>query len=188
MKFKGRLERNLASKKRPRLKVNLCRQAGGCVDSASLLHYPGRALEGLTATEPQMKRTHVIYRQCFLLKNNCGDRDWAQGSMAMDFSVVRSCIVGHNARWKEHGEERMGVRVEERLLFSDGKKRFDQSLDTQERRFHALLSSEGRQEARTKVETRAGSHKILLIKHCYAGIYYLLSMDRKCLQTQRFVV
>lgn len=87
--------------------------AGGCVDSASLLRYPGRALGGLTATEPQMKSTHVIYRQCFLLENNCGDRDWARGSMAMDFSVVGSCIVGHNERWKERGEERAG-RVEER--------------------------------------------------------------------------
>lgn len=52
-----------------------------------------------TASEQQMKSTHVIYRQRFLLKNNCGDRSWAQGSMAMDFSVVGSCIVEHNERW-----------------------------------------------------------------------------------------
>lgn len=62
------------------------------------LPVPTQGLRGLT--EQQMKSTHVIYRQRFLLKNNCGDHGWAQGSMAMDFSVVGSCIVGHNERWK----------------------------------------------------------------------------------------
>lgn len=69
---------------------------------------PGRALGGLTATEPRMKSTHVIYRQCFLFKNNCGDRDWDRESMVMDFFffAVGSCIVRHNERWKERGEDR----------------------------------------------------------------------------------
>lgn len=133
MKVKGRLECNLASNKRPRLKVKLWSRRKVVLTARHSCITPDGALGGLTATEPQMKSTHVIYRQCFLLKNNCGDRDWARGSMSMDFSAVGSCIVGHNKRWKERGEERTG-RVEERLLFSDGKKMFDQSLEAQERR------------------------------------------------------
>lgn len=84
------------------------------------LAVPTQVLQGLTAAEQQMKSTHVIYRQRFLLKNNCGDRGWAQGSMAMDFSVVGSCSVGRNERWKEReGGEEAGRR--DRRCFSDRK-------------------------------------------------------------------
>lgn len=110
--------------------------AEGCVDSASLLHYLGRALGGLTATEPQMKSTHVIYRQCFLLKNNCGDRDWARESMAMDFSAVGSCIVGHNERWKERRGRGEWKRD---CFFLMGKKMFVQSLEKERRRSPAHI-------------------------------------------------
>lgn len=92
---------------------------------------PG-ALGGLAATEQQMKSTHVIYRQCFLLKNNCGDRDWARGSMAMDFSAVGSCIVGHNERWEEREGRSGRENAVFRFFFPDARKMSDRSLDTRE--------------------------------------------------------
>lgn len=41
------------------------------------LTIPTLVLGVLHPAEQQMKSAHVIYRQRFLLKNNCGDRGWA---------------------------------------------------------------------------------------------------------------
>lgn len=93
---------------------------------------PTQVLKGLTATEQQMKSTHVIYRQRFLLKNNCGDRGWTQGSMAMDFSVVGSCIVGHNERWRR-GRRRGEEWMRDCGCFSVWEKMSDQVLSNDSR-------------------------------------------------------
>lgn len=77
-------------------KINVRLRGGQPVDSITL---PPQVCRGLTASPQQMKSTHVIYRQRFLLQNNCGER----GRAAIDaygFFAVGSCSIGRNERWR----------------------------------------------------------------------------------------